>query len=81
MTFVQEVTRGVRDLRSKYTISPHVKVQVHIRAADETAATLRAWTDLLVTMAGLESVAIAPDMQRAPDAATVVVGVPTPWPK
>jgi valyl-tRNA synthetase len=32
------------------------------------------WTDLLVTIAGLGSVAIAPDMQRAPDAATVVVG-------
>ena len=52
----------------------HIKVQVRIRAADETAATLHAWTDLLVTMAGLESVAIAPDMQRSPDAATVVVG-------
>jgi valyl-tRNA synthetase len=74
MTFMQEVIRGIRDLRSKYTISPHVKVQVRIRAADETAATLRAWTDLLVTMAGLESVAIAPDMQRSPDAATIVVG-------
>jgi valyl-tRNA synthetase len=74
MTFVQEVIRGIRDLRSKYTISPHVRVQVRIRAADEAAATLRAWTDLLVTMAGLESVAIAPDMQRSPDAATVVVG-------
>ena len=74
MTFVQEVIRGIRDLRSKYTISPHVKVPVRIRAADETATTLRAWTDLLVTMAGLESVAIAPDLQRSPDAATVVVG-------
>jgi valyl-tRNA synthetase len=74
MTFVQEVIRGIRDLRSKYTISPHLKVQVRIRAAEETAATLRVWTDLLVTMAGLESVAIAPDMQRSPDAATVVVG-------
>jgi valyl-tRNA synthetase len=74
MTFVQEVIRGIRDLRSKYTISPHLKVQVRIRAAAETAATLRAWTDLLVTMAGLESVAIAPDVQRSPDAATVVVG-------
>ncbi|HEY5870850.1 MAG TPA: class I tRNA ligase family protein, partial [Candidatus Tectomicrobia bacterium] len=74
MTFVQEVIRGIRDLRSKYTISPHVKVPVRIRATDETATTLRAWTDLLVTMAGLESVAIAPDLQRSPDAATVVVG-------
>jgi valyl-tRNA synthetase len=27
-----------------------------------------------MTMAGLESVTIAPDMQRSPDAATVVVG-------
>ena len=74
MTFVQEVIRGIRDLRSKYTISPHVKVQVRIRAAEEAAATLRAWPDLLVTMAGLESVAIAPDVQRSLDAATVVVG-------
>jgi len=74
MTFLQEVIRGIRDLRSKYTISPHAKVQVRIRAAAEAAATLHAWTDLLVTMAGLESVAIAPDMQRAPDAATAVVG-------
>ena len=74
MTFLQEVIRGIRDLRSKYTISPHAKVQARIRAAAEAAATLRAWTDLLVTMAGLESVAIAPDMQRSPDAATVVVG-------
>src|SRR5439155_19258262 len=74
MLFMQEIIRGIRDLRSKYTISPHLKVQARIRAADETAATLRAWADLLVTMAGLESVAIAPDMQRSPDAATVVVG-------
>jgi valyl-tRNA synthetase len=74
MTFVQEVIRGIRDLRSKYTISPHVKVPVRIRATDEAAVTLGAATDLIVTMAGLESIAIAPDLQRSPDAATVVVG-------
>jgi valyl-tRNA synthetase len=74
MTFVQEVIRGIRDLRSKYTISPHVRVPVRIRAVDEAAVTLRAATDLIVTMAGLESIAIAPDLQRSPDAATVVVG-------
>jgi len=74
MTFLQEVVRAIRDLRSKYTISPHARVQVRMRAAGETAATLRAWTDLLTTMAGLESVGIAADMQRSPDAATAVVG-------
>ncbi len=74
MTFLQEVIRGMRDLRSKYTISPHIRLAVRIRAAGDAAATLHACADLMTTMAGLESVAIAPDMQRAPDAATAVVG-------
>ena len=74
MTFLQEVVRAIRDLRSKYTISPHARVPVRMRAAGEAAATLRAWTDLLTTMAGLESVEITPDMQRSSDAATAVVG-------
>jgi valyl-tRNA synthetase len=74
MAFLQEVTRAIRDLRSKYTISPHARVQARIRATDEAADTLRTLTDLLVTMASLESVDIAPDLQRSPDAATAVVG-------
>jgi valyl-tRNA synthetase len=74
MTFLQEVVRAIRDLRSKYTISPHARVPVRIRAAGEAAATLNAWHNLLTTMAGLESVEIAPDAQRSPDAATAVVG-------
>jgi valyl-tRNA synthetase len=49
-------------------------VLVRIRAAESTAATLRAGMDLLITMASLESVDIAPDVQRSPDAATAVVG-------
>src|SRR5439155_12523325 len=57
-----------------YTISPHARVPVRLRAAGEAAATLRAWTDLLTTMAALESVEIALDTQRSPDAATAVVG-------
>lgn len=74
MTFLQEVVRGIRDLRSKYTIAPHARVQVRIRAAAEAASTLQSWVDLLTTMAGLEAVAIGPDIQRSPDAATAVVG-------
>jgi valyl-tRNA synthetase len=74
MAFLQEVTRAIRDLRSKYTIAPHARVQARIRATDEAADTLRTLTDLLVTMAALESVDIAPHLQRSPDAATAVVG-------
>jgi valyl-tRNA synthetase len=74
MAFLQEVIRAIRDLRSRYTMSPHARVLVRIRAAESTAATLRAGMDLLITMASLESVDIAPDVQRSPDAATAVVG-------
>jgi valyl-tRNA synthetase len=74
MADLQEAIRAIRDLRSKYTISPHAKVPARIRAMGEAADTLRISTDLLLTMASLESVEIAPDMQRSPDAATAVVG-------
>ncbi|MGE3538539.1 MAG: valine--tRNA ligase [Candidatus Tectimicrobiota bacterium] len=74
MQFLQDVVRGIRDLRSKYTIPPQAKVPVQIRAADEAAATLSAWTELLTTMAGLASVQVTADMPRSPDAATAVVG-------
>lgn len=74
MLFFQDVVRGIRDLRSRYTIPPQARVPVHIRATDDAASTLQAWTDLLTTMAGLESVQVAAAMQRSPDAATAVVG-------
>jgi valyl-tRNA synthetase len=74
MAFLQDVIRAIRDLRSRYTISPHARLQAHIRAAASPAATLQASTNFLLTMAGLESVHISPDARRAPDAATAVVG-------
>ncbi len=74
MVFVQDVIRAIRDVRSRYTIPPQAKVSVRIRAAGEAATWLRVSTDLLSTMAALDAVEIAPDMQRSPDAATAVVG-------
>jgi valyl-tRNA synthetase len=74
MTFLQDVIRAIRDIRSRYTIAPQVKIQVRIRATGEAAIRLQAWRDLLMTMAAVESVEIAPDVQRSPDAATAVVG-------
>jgi valyl-tRNA synthetase len=74
IAFLQDVVRSIRDIRSKYTIPPQARVAVRIRATDEVAASLRATMDLLRTMAGLESVDVAPDVQRTPDAATAIVG-------
>lgn len=74
MTFLQDVIRAIRDIRSRYTIAPQIKVPVRIRATGDAANWLHTWTDLLVTMASVESVEIAADVQRSPDAATAVVG-------
>ncbi len=74
MAFLQDVIRAIRDVCSKYNMAPQTRVAARIRAEGDTAAALRAGTDLLTTMAGLESVEIAANMARSPDAATAVVG-------
>ena len=72
--FLQEVVRGIRDLRSRYTIPPRARISARIRASVDDAETLRGVTDLLVNLARLDAVAIGPEIQRTPDAATAVVG-------
>ena len=74
ITFLQEVVRGIRDLRSRYTIPPQARISARIRASHDDAETLRGVTDLLMNMARLDAVDIGPDVQRTPDAATAVVG-------
>ena len=74
ITFLQEVVRAIRDLRSRYTIPPQKRIAARIRARHEDAETLRDVTGLLANMARLDAVEIGPDMQRTPDSATAVVG-------
>ncbi len=74
IAFLQDIIRGIRDVRSRYTIPPQARVAACIPAEGETAAALQAGAELLKTMAGLESVEIGPGIQRSPDAATAVVG-------
>jgi len=74
MAFLQDVIRGIRDVRSRYTIPPQARVTARIPATGETAAALRAGAELVSTMAGLEALEIGADIQRSPDAATAVVG-------
>jgi valyl-tRNA synthetase len=74
IVFWQDVIRAIRDIRSKYTISPQTQVPARIRATEGAALSLQSGAALLQTMAGLESIEIAPELQRSPDAATAVVG-------
>jgi valyl-tRNA synthetase len=74
IVFWQDVIRAIRDIRSKYTISPQTQVPARIRATEGAALSLQSGAALLQTMAGLASVEIAPELQRSPDAATAVVG-------
>ena len=74
LALLHDVVRAIRDIRSRYTLAPQAKVVARIRADGAVAASLRAYSALLTTMASLESVDIAPDVQRSSDAATAVVG-------
>ncbi len=74
IAFLQDIIRGIRDVRSRYTIPPQTRVTARIPAEGETAEALRAGAELLKTMAGLASLEIGADIQRSPDAATAVVG-------
>jgi valyl-tRNA synthetase len=74
IAFLQDVIRGIRDVRSRYTIPPQARLTAHIPADGDTATALHAGTPLLKTMAGLESLEIGAGIQRSFDAATAVVG-------
>jgi len=74
IAFLQDVIRGIRDVRSRYTIPPQARLTAQIPADGDTATALHTGASLLKTMAGLESLEIGAGIQRSPDAATAVVG-------
>lgn len=74
MSFLQEVTRAIRDVRGKYGVAPSKRLEAGVRASGDAAANLQKSKDLLTNIAGLESLDISADVQRASDAATAVVG-------
>jgi valyl-tRNA synthetase len=72
--FLQEATRAIRDIRSKYGIGPNQRLVASIRASGESAAQLDSLKDTLTHIGVLESIDISPDVSRAADAATAIVG-------
>jgi valyl-tRNA synthetase len=71
---MQQWSVAIREARARYQVPPRERLAARIHAEGATAATLGAVRDLLAHMAGLGDVAIGADVQRTPDAATVVLG-------
>jgi valyl-tRNA synthetase len=67
---IGEVIRSIREMRSLHNIPPSRKVATLIRAEGPGAAVLERLRSLILNMAGLESLIIAPDVQRPATAAS-----------
>jgi valyl-tRNA synthetase len=71
---VQEIIRAVRELRARYNFPPKQKLGARIKAGAATVAILARMEHLILHMGGLESLQVAPDMQRPAASAMQVVG-------
>jgi valyl-tRNA synthetase len=69
---MQEAVRAIRDLRRRNNVPPSRKLPARLRASGDTAAGLRRAADTIRSLAGLESLQIADQVERTPDAATAI---------
>ena len=65
---------AIRETRARYQVAPRERLPARFSADGDAAAVLHATAPLLANMAGLSDVAIAVDVERTADAATVVHG-------
>ncbi|MBD3413990.1 MAG: class I tRNA ligase family protein [Candidatus Aminicenantes bacterium] len=73
MRITQEVIRALRNLRSRYNISPKKKLKALLKASGKTAQRLKNLQDLIRTMGVLSSLGVSPKVQRPSTSATQVV--------
>ncbi len=71
---IMDIIRAIRDLRSRYHISPRKSIEALIKAGGESALVLGRLQELVTHLAGLSRLEIAAQMKRPPTAATQVVG-------
>jgi len=67
---IGEIIRSIREMRSLHNIPPSRRVAALIRAEGPGAAVLEHLRALILNMAGLESLQIAPDVERPATAAS-----------
>ncbi|MEM7232709.1 MAG: class I tRNA ligase family protein, partial [Planctomycetota bacterium] len=60
--FLQDVVRGVRDIRAKYSVPPSEKINVRVRAEGASQETLSGLSSLFQNIAGVESLEISSDV-------------------
>jgi valyl-tRNA synthetase len=73
-SLVQDVIRSIRDIRSRYTISPRKALEAHVKAKEEEAGILRSMEGLILHMAGLSSFTASGSVERPTTAAVQIVG-------
>lgn len=75
--FLRDVIRAIRDVRSQYTVPPKQMVRVRIKvdpATGTAAKILESGSAHISQLAGVESLQVAPEVERTTDAAMAVVG-------
>ena len=71
---VMDIIRAIRDLRSRYTISPRKPIEALIKAEGEPADILNKLKDLIIHLGGLSRLEVAAGIKRPATAATQVLG-------
>ena len=74
MSLIQEVTTGVRTVRSEWGVPPSRKIAVLVQGADaETAAVLERHASHIARLAGLTALECVAEVERSPDTVRRVV--------
>jgi valyl-tRNA synthetase len=71
---VMDIVRAIRDLRSRYTISPRKQLKALIKADGKSADILQRLKELVIYMGGLSGLEVAAGIKRPATAATQVLG-------
>jgi valyl-tRNA synthetase len=72
MSRMQELVRGIREVRNRYTIDPATKLSVSIRCRPEVAADFRALTPFITQLAGVGTFTCGPDSTKPKQASSTV---------
>lgn len=70
---VQEVVRGVRDIRARYQLSPKDPLVVKIRGEGTVLEALQAMEELVLHIGVISSLEMGPDVERTADSAAIVL--------
>jgi valyl-tRNA synthetase len=69
---MQDLVRGVREVRNRYQVEPKVKLDVSVKCAGEVAADFTALAPFIGPLAGVGGFVAGPDAAKPKQAGTVV---------